>query len=52
MKRKMQYLLDEIESEYRYTGGMTGKYTFAPKVKAALSRSIDGINALWCSIYR
>jgi len=37
MKTKIQYLLDEIESEYRYTGGMTGKYTLDPKVKAALS---------------
>jgi len=37
MKTKMQYLLDEIESEYRYTSGMTGKQTLDPKVKAALS---------------
>ena len=36
MKTKIQYLLDEIENEYRYTGGMTGKYTLDPKVKAAL----------------
>jgi len=37
MKKKLQYLLDEIEREYRYTGGMTGKHTLDPKVKAALS---------------
>ncbi len=37
MKTKIEYLLDEIESEYRYTGRMTGKYTLDPKVKAALT---------------
>ena len=37
MKTKIQYLLDEIESEYKYTAGMTGKYTLDPEVKAALS---------------
>ena len=37
MKTKIQYLLDEIESEYKYTGRMTGKPALDPKVKAALS---------------
>ncbi len=37
MKTKMQHLLDEIESEYKYTSRMTGKHTLDPKVKAALS---------------
>ena len=37
MKTKMQRLLDEIESEYKYTSGMTGKNTLDPKVKAALA---------------
>ncbi len=37
MKTKMQRLLDEIESEYKYTSRMTGKNTLDPKVKAALS---------------
>ena len=36
MKRKIQRLLDEIESEYKYTRRMTGKGTLDPKVKAAL----------------
>ncbi|MCK5394800.1 MAG: protein-L-isoaspartate(D-aspartate) O-methyltransferase [Gammaproteobacteria bacterium] len=36
MKTKIQYLIDEIESEYKYTGGMTGKYTLDPKVKTAM----------------
>lgn len=33
----MHRLLDEIESEYKYTSRMTGKQTLDPKVKAALS---------------
>ncbi len=37
MKKKIQRLLDEIESEYRYTSGMTGKTSLDPRVKAALS---------------
>ena len=37
MKKKIQRLLDEIESEYRYTRGMTGKASLDPRVKAALS---------------
>jgi len=37
MKTKMQRLLDEIESEYKYTSGMTGKETLDPKVKAAIA---------------
>lgn len=36
MKKKIQRLLDEIESEYRFTRGMTGKAVIAPEVKAAL----------------
>ena len=36
MKKRMQRLLDEIESEYRYTRRMTGKGTLDPKVKAAI----------------
>ena len=36
MKKKMQHLLDEIESEYNYTRRMTGKDRLDPKVKAAL----------------
>jgi len=36
MKKKIQRLLDEIESEYRYTRGMTGKASLDPRVKAAL----------------
>jgi len=37
MKTKIQRLLDEIESEYKYTSGMTGKDTLDPKVKAAIA---------------
>ena len=37
MKKKIQRLLDEIESEYRYTRSMTGKGVLDPKVKAAIS---------------
>jgi protein-L-isoaspartate(D-aspartate) O-methyltransferase len=37
MNKKLQRLLDEIESEYKYTRNMTGKDTLDPKVKAALS---------------
>ena len=37
MKKKIQRLLDEIEREYRYTRGMTGKASLDPRVKAALS---------------
>ncbi len=37
MKTKIQRLLDEIESEYKYTSGMTGKDTLNPKVKAAIA---------------
>ena len=37
MKKKMQRLLDEIESEYRFTRSMTGKNSLDPKVKAAIS---------------
>ncbi len=36
MKKKIQHLLDEIESEYNYTRRMTGKDRLDPKVKAAL----------------
>ena len=36
MKKKIQRLLDEIESEYKYTRRMTGKGTLDPKVKAAI----------------
>ncbi len=36
MKNKIQRLLDEIESEYKYTRRMTGKGTLDPKVKAAI----------------
>lgn len=36
MKKKIQRLLDEIESEYRYTRGMTGKAVLDPRVKDAL----------------
>ena len=36
MKKKIQRLLDEIESEYKFTRGMTGKNSLDPKVKAAL----------------
>lgn len=37
MKTEIQRLLDEIESEYKYTSGMTGKDTLDPKVKAAIA---------------
>jgi protein-L-isoaspartate(D-aspartate) O-methyltransferase len=37
MKTKIQHLLDEIESEYKYTSGMTGKDTLDPRVKAAIA---------------
>ena len=36
MKKKIQRLLDEIESEYKYTRRMTGKGTLDPKVKNAI----------------
>ncbi len=36
VKSKIQRLLDEIESEYKYTCSITGKDTLAPKVKDAL----------------
>ena len=36
MNKKIQRLLDEIESEYKYTYSMTGKSSIAPKVKQAL----------------
>lgn len=36
MKKKIERLLDEIESEYKFTRYMTGKNTLDPKVKAAL----------------
>ncbi len=35
--KQMQRLLDEIESEYRFTCTMTGKKSLDPKVKTALS---------------
>ena len=37
MNKKIQRLIDEIESEYTYTRGMTGKSRLDPKVKAAIS---------------
>ncbi len=37
MKTKMQCLLDEIESEYKYTSKMTGKGALDPKVRAAIA---------------
>jgi len=36
MKTKIQRLLDEIESEYKYTRSMTGKSSIDPKIKEAL----------------
>ena len=36
MKKKIQRLLDEIESEYRFTQSMTGKASLDPRVKAAM----------------
>ena len=35
--KQIQRLLDEIESEYRFTVGMTGKESLDPKVKMALN---------------
>ena len=35
-KKKVQRLLDEIESEYKYTRRMTGRATLDPRVKTAL----------------
>lgn len=37
MNKQLQRLLEEIESEYRYTSGMTGEKTLDAKVKKALS---------------
>ena len=37
MKNNMQNLLDEIESEYRFTRARTGKRRLDPQVKAALA---------------
>jgi protein-L-isoaspartate(D-aspartate) O-methyltransferase len=37
MNKKMQQLLDEIENEYRFTSGMTGKAVMDPRVKAAIA---------------
>jgi protein-L-isoaspartate(D-aspartate) O-methyltransferase len=37
IKKQLQRLLDEIESEYRFTSKMTGKRSLDPKVKMALS---------------
>ena len=36
MKKKLQQLIDKIESEYLFTSSMTGKKKLAPNVKAAL----------------
>lgn len=36
MNRKLNHLIDEIESEYQYTRNMTGKGTLDPEVKSAL----------------
>lgn len=36
MKKKIQRLLDEIESEYSFTRSMTGKASLDPRVKAAI----------------
>jgi protein-L-isoaspartate(D-aspartate) O-methyltransferase len=36
MKKKIQRLLDEIESEYKYTRSVTGKSSIDPKIKEAL----------------
>jgi len=38
MNDKMQCLLDEIESEYTFTRGMTGKGKIDPRVKAAIAK--------------
>ncbi|MBT8119723.1 MAG: protein-L-isoaspartate(D-aspartate) O-methyltransferase [Gammaproteobacteria bacterium] len=37
-RKEIQQLLDEIESEYRFTRGMTGKAMLSPMVKQALSK--------------
>jgi protein-L-isoaspartate(D-aspartate) O-methyltransferase len=37
MKKKIQRLLNDIDSEYQYTRRMTGKATLDPRVKAAIS---------------
>jgi protein-L-isoaspartate(D-aspartate) O-methyltransferase len=39
MRKKMQRLLDEIESEYRFTRGMTGKAMLGPEVRRAISNT-------------
>ena len=36
MNKKIQSLLDEIESEYKFTRSMTGKSSIDPKIKEAL----------------
>ena len=38
MTEKIKRLLDEIESEYRFTRGMTGKAVLGAKVKQAISK--------------
>ena len=38
MNKKLQRLLDEIESEYQYTRRMTGKGKLSPGVKTALAK--------------
>ena len=38
MNEKLQRLLDEIESEYTFTRGMTGKGKIDPRVKDAIAR--------------
>jgi protein-L-isoaspartate(D-aspartate) O-methyltransferase len=39
MRKKIQRLLDEIESEYRFTRGMTGKAMLGPEVRRAISNT-------------
>lgn len=39
MNKKLQHLLDEIESEYKYTRNMTGKDALDRKVKAAIANT-------------
>jgi protein-L-isoaspartate(D-aspartate) O-methyltransferase len=39
MRKKMQRLLDEIESEYRFTRGMTGKAMLGPELRQAISNT-------------
>lgn len=39
MNKKMQRLLDEIEGEYRFTRGMTGKAVIDPRVKEAIANT-------------